>query len=644
MLLLLLQPRSTGAANCTADAPAPSTCICVPCNPMPKQGHCKCTETCVGSRPCGPGFEHCGPAPAGGPVYHLHTRSGCGENDPNGVMYDAKHDMYHVFFQDHLSQPGGSGPVWGHWASRDFVRWTTLPVAIWNDQWYDSNAIFSGSATFDEAGDPIITYPGLCPPPPGSPGHPKKPGVPPNPLAHVGCETGTTYAQAIPADRDGDPFLTNWTKPHYNPIVNRTSDDPSSAWKTGSGEWRFLGNGLGRGECPIFAAPKLSGPWTAVGSVANFSGGECPSLFPLPRLTPGTSVGPGEQLPSHVFKRGKCPDPQCRLTDKFILGNFTDGRSLTDPMNATPGTFVATPGVPFPCKQEVDNGQTGKDRKVLVANPCSGDGTDGKVAGDNLVDYGGFYASKDFWDAKHQRRVLWGWSMYSGKSLPRELTYDPRFQTIVQSPVHELRQLRSVAPVASTGGAKTPLKPGQELPLYKKAAGNASDAMVTFQLPTSLTLTGMFGVSTMGIVPADGTDGHLSACSTGVFVGLNFTAPTAAQRAAGKYNVTTTVNGKDGQLWLLTNETEVTVEVFTDISVVEVYWQGGRSVTTGSAAINEPHKHTPLPLPPGTVRGGMAICNNASASIDAHASVWTMGSIWATKAEVEATPRHASQY
>jgi hypothetical protein len=33
-------------------------------------------------------------------------------------------------------------------------------------QWYDSNAIFSGSATIDEAGDPVITYPGLCPPPP----------------------------------------------------------------------------------------------------------------------------------------------------------------------------------------------------------------------------------------------------------------------------------------------------------------------------------------------------------------------------------------------------------------------------------------------------------------------------------------------
>ena len=28
-------------------------------------------------------------------------------------MYDAKHDMYHVFFQDHLALPGGSGPVTG---------------------------------------------------------------------------------------------------------------------------------------------------------------------------------------------------------------------------------------------------------------------------------------------------------------------------------------------------------------------------------------------------------------------------------------------------------------------------------------------------------------------------------------------------
>eukprot|EP01046_Picozoa_sp_COSAG06_P023747 COSAG06_NODE_1899_length_8112_cov_7.981904_2_plen_207_part_00 len=147
---------------------------------------------------------------------------------------------------------------------------------------------------------------------------------------------------------------------------------------------------MGRGACPIFAAPKLTGPWTGVGDIANFSGGECPSLFPLPKLTPGTSVPPGDSLPSHVFKRGKCPDPQCQLNDKFMLGNFADGRALTDPLNATAGTFTATPGVPFPCKQEIDNGKTGKDRKVLVKNPCSGDGTNGHApnGGDHIVDYG----------------------------------------------------------------------------------------------------------------------------------------------------------------------------------------------------------------------------------------------------------------
>ena len=40
-------------------------------------------------------------------------------------------------------------------ASRDFIHWTQLPVAIWNDKWYDSVAIFSGSTTIVD-GKPVI--------------------------------------------------------------------------------------------------------------------------------------------------------------------------------------------------------------------------------------------------------------------------------------------------------------------------------------------------------------------------------------------------------------------------------------------------------------------------------------------------------
>jgi hypothetical protein len=42
--------------------------------------------------------------------------------------------MYHNFYQIHIAeyQNGiGDGPDWGHWVSRDFIKWTQLPVAIW---------------------------------------------------------------------------------------------------------------------------------------------------------------------------------------------------------------------------------------------------------------------------------------------------------------------------------------------------------------------------------------------------------------------------------------------------------------------------------------------------------------------------------
>ena len=43
---------------------------------------------------------------------------------------------------------------------------------------------------------------------------------------------------AIPADLN-DPDLKDWVKPDYNPIFLNTQRDPSSAWQTSSGEWRY---------------------------------------------------------------------------------------------------------------------------------------------------------------------------------------------------------------------------------------------------------------------------------------------------------------------------------------------------------------------------------------------------------------------
>ena len=91
--------------------------------------------------PCGPAAQRCGPGwPASArPVYHLKDLS-CGESDPNGPFHDPTHGMYHLFYQVSLSEtntavPNGGGPIWGHCASRDLIRWTHLPVPLWNDHW-----------------------------------------------------------------------------------------------------------------------------------------------------------------------------------------------------------------------------------------------------------------------------------------------------------------------------------------------------------------------------------------------------------------------------------------------------------------------------------------------------------------------------
>ena len=42
----------------------------------------------------------------------------------------------------------------------------------------------------------------------------------------------------VPADYS-DVLLENWTKPSYNPIIENTQRDPSTPWKSPSGEWRL---------------------------------------------------------------------------------------------------------------------------------------------------------------------------------------------------------------------------------------------------------------------------------------------------------------------------------------------------------------------------------------------------------------------
>ena len=99
-------------------------------------------------------------------------------------------------------------------------------------------------------------------------------------------------------------MLTNWTKPSYNPLVNGTGDDPSTAWKTADGEWRLIGNQGGGSGAPIYGSKDFQ-TWYKIG-FTTLKLGDCPTFFPLPALTPGSGDGlsPAElaALPNWVHK------------------------------------------------------------------------------------------------------------------------------------------------------------------------------------------------------------------------------------------------------------------------------------------------------------------------------------------------------
>ena len=197
---------------------------------------------------CRPGVEQCQRQPWGAdtPQYHLRDRT-CSVGDPNEPVYDPQHRLYHLFYRECSSNnvapavdvsprgrltptvaatevgdgnfpgspasglwwPRGSlvqGPLQGHAVSRDLVHWSHLPVALWNDQPFDSVAVYTGSATVVN-GSVAIIYPGVC--------DGARAGTNPGPVVWPTCSADGAHHYNLVLARPGDPndpFLTNWTK------------------------------------------------------------------------------------------------------------------------------------------------------------------------------------------------------------------------------------------------------------------------------------------------------------------------------------------------------------------------------------------------------------------------------------------------
>eukprot|EP00041_Stephanoeca_diplocostata_P021593 m.504556 g.504556 ORF g.504556 m.504556 type:complete len:649 (+) comp21862_c0_seq7:117-2063(+) len=397
--------------------------------------------------PCYPGNEYCAAPFQNAPMYHLMDQHGCAENDPNGPVFDPVHGVIHHFYQIHLAAEPGHGPDYGHFASKDFVHWAALPVAIWNGldssvtppkvTKYDNEAIFTGSATVIPGAAPdgkspgiVNVYPGLC-----------------NKNDWPACGTGTLLAIAVAADYAGDELLINWTKPSFNPIVQNTQRDPSSAWKTPSGEWRFR-----TFDSMIYGAASdedfLAGKFYTIGKNPDFRQCECPSVYPLPAASAGF-----EEAYTHAQATGELPTTVHKTScggDWWQLGTYVAGA----PKQL--GSFNATPGW--------------EDMFVQ-----------------RKIDQGGFYASKDNeypTKAGGSRRINWGWAQVppaSAQTLPREITFNAAARVLQQYPIEELEALRATPFYSSNNVVVKPSAP------VKMAAPSGvakqSEVLVTVQLP-----------------------------------------------------------------------------------------------------------------------------------------------------------------
>ncbi|KAM3391398.1 hypothetical protein ACQJBY_012840 [Aegilops geniculata] len=345
------------------------------------------------------------------PAYHFLPAKNW-QNDPNGPMYH--NGVYHLFYQyNPLGATWGTGNLsWGHSISRDLVNWAALDTVLDPTALFDNNGCWSGSATILPGGIPALMYTGRVDA--GKEVQVQNIAFPKNPV---------------------DPLLREWVKPAYNPIIRLPTDvpgdkfrDPTTAWVGHDGLWRIavaakVGGPSGIASTLIYRSKDFR-RWKRntlplyMSHTADMV--ECPDLFPVaePGVEEGRlgyTSGIVNGVVRHVLKLSVTNTTQ----DYYAVGRYDDAVD----------TFVP----------EMDDKRNVNDCRTW-----------------RRLDYGHVYASKSFFDARKNRRVLWAWANesdskdddiargWSGvQTVPRKVWLDKDGKQLRQWPIKEIETLRS---------------------------------------------------------------------------------------------------------------------------------------------------------------------------------------------------------
>ncbi|KAJ7971585.1 Beta-fructofuranosidase, insoluble isoenzyme 1 [Quillaja saponaria] len=343
--------------------------------------------------------------------------------------------IYHLFYQYNPKGAVWGNIVWAHSVSTDLVNWKALEPAIYASKPFDINGCWSGSATVLPGNRPVILY--------------------------TGIDTQERQVQnyAIP-ENASDPYLIKWIKPDNNPIAVPTPDmnvstfrDPTTAWWD-SGHWKMVvgSRRKRRGMAYLYRSRDFIN-WVKakhpLHSTPNTGMWECPDFYPVHQdgSTNGLDTSFNGPKVKHVFKVSL---------------------DLTRYEYYTLGTYL-------------------RDKDRYVPDNTSVDGWRGL-----RYDYGNFYASKSFFDAKLNRRILWGWANESDSKdddsekgwagvqlIPRKVWLDPSGKQLLQWPIQELETLRGKKVEMSN----VPLKTGGSVEVTGITPAQA-DVEVTFSFPS----------------------------------------------------------------------------------------------------------------------------------------------------------------
>ena len=206
------------------------------------------------------------------PIYHI-TAPANWINDPNGPIYHGGY--YHMFYQHNPYGDQWGHMHWGHVRSRDLAKWEHRPIALWPSLESGEEHVFSGCATTNAQGQPLIFYTSI------------KKG-----------KSATDFAEQWAAL--GDRELSTWQKHPANPVLAESLHGQTKVY-----DWRdpfvfhhegrafmVLGGNLNRakgGQAVVLlyeASNKDLTSWRYHGvlfthpdpQVGNI---ECPNFFPL---------------------------------------------------------------------------------------------------------------------------------------------------------------------------------------------------------------------------------------------------------------------------------------------------------------------------------------------------------------------------